>query len=141
MSERSLALRSCVVLWLVASAALGCSISDSVSKSVSSPFEWSSASAEGGSASYQSDVSDYTVAYVKSSNDVTAFQNGIASVASKHGITNWQASEATWRGVGEGLGRAHVTPTQLEVYKANLASGSPGTALAIQQGYQRTYRY
>jgi len=139
MSDRSLSSCACAVLCLVVSAAFGCSISESVSKSVSSPFEWSSASSDGGGSSYQDDVSDYTVAYVKSSNDVAALQDGIAGIASKHGITNWQASEATYRGIGEGLGRAGVTPTQLEVYKSNLASGNPTMALAIQQGYQRTH--
>lgn len=117
---------------------LGCSISESISKSISSPFESSSGSSGGGESGYEADVRDYTVAYVKSSQDVAAFEQGVAAVAMKHGVSNWQASEATYRGIGEGLGKAKVTSTQLEVYKANLAHGNAAMAAAMQQGYERT---
>lgn len=134
--NRSASLRMALGLGLTLS--LGCSISESISKSVSSPFESSSASSESGESAYESDVREYTTAYVKSSQDVTAFEQGIAAIAMKHGVTNWQASEATYRGIGEGLGKAHVTEAQLEVYKANLAHGNGAMALAMQKGYEKT---
>jgi hypothetical protein len=126
------------VLGLALVTCLGCSISDSISKSISSPFE-SSSDSSGGESAYVADVRDYTVAYVKSSQDVAAFEQGIGAVAMKHGVSNWRASEATYRGIGEGLGKAQVTPTQLEVYKANLTGGNAVMATAMQQGYARTH--
>ena len=119
----------------------GCSISNSISDSVSSPFKWSSDSSRSSSrdkeAAYQGDVRDYTEAYVRSSSDIEAFQKGLASLATKHGITNWEADQATYLGIGEGLGKAQVTDVQLEVYKTNLSGGDAVKASAIQNGYEK----
>jgi hypothetical protein len=119
----------------------GCSISTSISDSVSSPFKWSSDSSRSSSkdneAAYQGDVRDYTEAYVRSSSDIEAFRKGLASLATKHGITNWEADQATYLGIGEGLGKAQVTDVQLEVYKTNLSGGDAVKASAIQNGYEK----
>ena len=116
----------------------GCSISKSISDSASSPFDSSSdsskSSSQGKEAAYQSDVRDYTEAYVRSSGDIKAFKAGLTSIASKHGITNWEADQATYTGIGEGLGKAQATDAQLEVYKANIAQGDAAKASAIQKG-------
>ena len=116
----------------------GCSISKSISDSASSPFESSSDSSRSSSqskeAAYQSDVRDYTEAYVRSSGDIKAFKTGLTSIASKHGITNWEADQATYTGIGEGLGKAQVTDAQLEVFKANIAQGDAAKSSAIQKG-------
>ncbi|HJV34210.1 putative lipoprotein [Geomonas sp.] len=121
-------------------AMFGCSISDSVSDSVSSPFKWSSDSSRSSShdkESYQRDIRDYTEAYVRSSADVQGFRSGLASIAEKHGISNWEADSATYKGIGQGLGRAKVKQAQLEVYKANIASGNATYASAMQDGYDQ----
>jgi hypothetical protein len=120
----------------------GCSsLSTSISDSVSSPFKWSSDSSshssEGKEEAYQGDVRDYTEAYVRSSSDIEAFRKGLASLAAKHGITNWEADQATYIGIGEGLGKAHVSSTQFEVYKTNLSQGDAVKGSAIQKGYER----
>ena len=119
----------------------GCSISGSISDSISSPFKWSShssdSSSEGAKESYQEDIRDYTEAYVRSSSDLEGFRKGLASLAEKHGISNWEADEATYTGIGAGLGKARVKATQLEVFKANLAKGDAVKAAAMQKGYDQ----
>lgn len=138
--------RYCKVLLVAGAVTLlfsmtGCSISTSVSDSVSSPFKWSSDSSshssEGKEEAYQGDVRDYTEAYVRSSSDIEAFRKGLASLAAKHGITNWEADQATYIGIGEGLGKARVSSTQFEVYKTNLTQGDAVKGSAIQKGYER----
>lgn len=127
---------------VVVLAMTGCSISNSISDSISSPFKWSSQSSKSSDEkeSYKSDIRDYTEAYVRSSNDVAAFRNGLASIAQKHGISNWEADPTTYTGIGQGLGKAHVKQAQLEVYKANLAGGDAAKAAAIQEGYNEYYK-
>lgn len=118
----------------------GCSISDSISDSISSPFKWSSDSSRSSrdnKESYQGDVRDYTEAYVRSNDNVRGFRNGLASIAEKHGISNWEADTATYRGIGQGLGKAKVKQAQLEVYKSNLAGGDATYAAAMQKGYDQ----
>jgi hypothetical protein len=117
----------------------GCSISDSISDSISSPFKWSSRSSDSSDKkeSYQRDVRDFTEAYLRSSSDPAGFRAGLASTAQKHGISNWEADEATYHGVGEGLGKAKAKQSQVEVYKTNLSGGDPVKAAAIQNGYNR----
>jgi hypothetical protein len=124
----------------------GCSIS----KSISSPFEWSSdsiASSSGSSGSsrsssrdraqeYRNDVRDYTAAYVQSGGQFDTFNRGLGSIASKHGVSNWEADDNTYVGIGEGLRKAGVTSTQLSVWKSNLSAGDSSRAAAIQEGYE-----
>lgn len=120
----------------------GCSISESISKSVSSPFEWSSASSASSSGSspnrseaYRNDVRDYTQAYVKSGGDFDTFTRGLSNIASKHGVSNWESDDNTYVGIGQGLKKAGVTAMQLEVWKTNLAKGDASQAAAMQKGY------
>lgn len=120
----------------------GCSISDSIS----SPFESSSASLASSSRSsgsssparresYRNDVRDYTAAYVKSSQDLDAFRRGIADIASKHKVSDWESDMDTYVGIGAGLRKANVKPAQFEVWQTNLSGGDTSKATAMQQGY------
>jgi hypothetical protein len=141
-------------------AALGCSISRSSqsisdsSHSISKSSESSSTSSNNSSESlsnssesssdssndeddeaYRDDVRDYTYAYVLSGGQFEAFQKGLGDLARRHGITNWEAHRASYRGIGEGLGRAGLTQTQLDVFKTNLAGSSPEKMRDMQLGY------
>ena len=120
----------------------GCSIS----KSISSPFEWSSdsiasSSSSSGSSSgdrsqaYRNDVRDYTAAYVQSGGQFDTFNRGLSNIASKHGVSNWEADDNTYIGIGQGLRKAGVSTMQLSVWKSNLSGGDAGRAAAIQKGY------
>jgi hypothetical protein len=139
--------------WLVtaavASLVLGCSFSDS-SKSISDSisgssrsFSDSSASSSGGDASktsekealYREDVRNLTAAYVRDGGDVASFQRGLGSVARRHGISDWEAVDATWTGIGEGLKRADATPQQIDATSAALAGGNAIRRQEIQRGY------
>jgi len=139
-SPRMLLMAGSAVLAL---AVTGCSISVSSTSDSSSSFKWSSESSSSSSKSsnqkesYQNDVRDYTEAYARSSNDPAGFRSGLASVAQKHGITNWEADQATYTGIGQGLGKAQVNQSQLEVYKTDLAGGDAARATAMQEGYDQ----
>lgn len=125
---------------LIGLAVTGCSISDSISDSISSPFKWSSDSSRSSGddkESYRGDVRDYTEAYLRSSSDIEGFRNGIDSIAKKHGISNWEGDKTTYEGIGEGLGKAKVKQSQVDVYKTNLAAGDAAKASALQKGYDR----
>ena len=131
--------RMLVGVSLLLVAPVGCSISRSVSDSVSSPFEWSASSSrsssQGRSVEYEADVRDYTEAYVRSGGEFDKFTSGLSRLASKHGISNWEEDPATYTGIGRGLKKAKVTQTQLEVYETNLSKGDPQKARNIVKGY------
>jgi hypothetical protein len=120
----------------------GCSFSAS-SESSSASSESSSNSSGSSSRSsspergesYRNEVRDYTASYVKSSADVAAFQRGLAGIASRHGVTNWEADQDTYVGIGQGLKKAKVNPTDLEVWKTNLSGGDSTKAASMQKGY------
>ena len=118
--------------------AASCSISDSIS----SPFESSSASSRSSGSSsparaesYRNEVRDYTAAYVKSSPDVAAFRGGMAGIAAKHGVSNWEADQDSYVAIGQGLKKAKVSPADFAVWKANLSGGDPTAAASMQTGY------
>ncbi len=119
-------------------AATGCS---SISDSVSSPFESSAASFESSASSspsgesYRNEVRDYTAAYVKSGGQFDAFTRGLAGIAQRHGVTNWESDQNTFVGIGAGLKKAGVSPEQFEVWKTNLAKGDAARAASMQKGY------
>lgn len=135
-------MRSAASLLLVSSLAAigaGCSISTSVS----SPFEWSSDSSASSSASssrdraeeYRNDVAGYTQAQVQSGGDFDTFTRGLGRVAAQHGVSNWESDTDTYVGIGQGLKRAGMTQTQVDVWKTNLSKGDASKAAAIQRGY------
>jgi hypothetical protein len=110
--------------------------SNSISDSLSNSSDSSSGSSGGGSdEAYRDDVRDYTYAYILSGGRFEAFQKGLGDLAQRHGITNWETHRASYRGLGEGLGRAKVTQTQLDVFKTNLAGSSPEKMRDMQVGY------
>ena len=131
--------QSVVPMMLLLATAAGCSFSDSsasISKSISSPFQSSSASSRGGTEAYQNDVADYTYAYVISTNQFDTFWQGLANVAERHGITNWEAEDATYVGIGKGIRRAKLGQTQLDVIAKNLSGGDAKKIRLIQQGFE-----
>jgi hypothetical protein len=72
---------------------------------------------------------------VKSGGQFDAFTRGLGDLAKKHGITNWEDNEATYVGIGKGLGVAKVTQMQVDTYKTNLGAADPKKQAAIQKGY------
>jgi hypothetical protein len=132
----------------------GCSISDSVgsisdsSGSIAKSSESISASSTGDSKtssdkkadkSYENDVQDFTVTYVRTSAvkpNQNGFMEGISDVASQNGIVDWEANPRTYRSIGKGLRKANVFGPQYEAYKRRFASGDSGKMDDIQEGYE-----
>lgn len=138
-----------VVVLAAALAASGCSfsyssksISDSIagsSESISKSSESSSPASDSKSsepeALYRDDVRSLTAAYVRDGGDVASFQRGIGAIARQHGISNWEASTATWAGIGEGLRSAAATPQQLDAMSSALAGGDAAKRAEIERAY------
>jgi hypothetical protein len=109
------------------------SISKSVSNSISSPSESLSRSSSPEDA-YRDDVRDFTAAYLKSGGDVSQLKSEVGAVAKKHGVTDWERSQATYEGIGAGLAKGGASPAELDAYKRTIAS-SEQQAQWMQDGY------
>jgi len=120
---------------------LGCTLSTSISDSVSSPFKWSSDSSSRSSderkESYQHDIRTYTEVHARSNDDVAGLTRGLASISEKHGITNWEADTSTYIGIGEGLAKAKVPQIKVDAYKTTLSQGDSVKTAAIQKGFEQ----
>jgi hypothetical protein len=127
----------------------GCSFSDS-SKSISDSISGSSKSfsdsstssspsddASSGKAetSYRDDVRGFTAAYVRDGGDFTSFQRGLAAIARRHGISDWEASATTWTGVGAGLRSAGASADQRAALTDELAGDDAAKRRDIERGY------
>ena len=122
----------------------GCSFSES-SKSSSTSSEsltsiTSSTSSSQANKKYSQEVSDYTMAYVKSSvanADYNSFAKGISDIAAKAGINNWEQESSTYVAIGQGLKRAGTTGVVFDTYKSNFAHNNAANMKSIQQGYDK----
>ncbi len=115
----------------------GCSFFESSSDIVSSPFTSSSASFAGKETKYQEEVSSYTYAYVSSSTaDYAGFRKGLAELAGKYGITNWEAQPITYNAIGRGLKKAKLKGIEYETFKKNLSAGELNKMQDIDAGYR-----
>ena len=126
----------------LAAASLACSFShssasfsDSSQSSESSSRSSTSSSPESNSSKYRQDVASYTQAYVVSGGAEGAFLHGVSDLAQKRGITNWEADDDTWRGIGRGLGKTKIDQVQLAVYEQNWAGNDPHKVGLIRKGF------
>ena len=129
-------------LILVPSIALvfGCSFSDSsetLSESISSPFDWSSSSSgsSGGDSAYRQDVSDYTIAFTRQGGDLDAFRQGLGQLAERRGITNWEEDSFTCASIGLGLQGAHLELATAERFGADLFGANLRSRRDLLAGY------
>ena len=118
---------------------LGCSFSyssESSAKTLSSPCRSSASSSpdEEKKEAYRDDVRDFTAAYAARHGDLDGFQSGLGDVARRHGITDWEASDATYAAIGAGLARAHVSDAEWARYEAALATTTARAALIRSGG-------
>lgn len=117
------------------------SFSDS-SRSGSESVSHSSRSSSGSSSPdspqarrYEQDVADYTEAYIASGGSDGAFLRGVGDIAEERGISDWEAEEVTWMGIGRGLARVQVSEMQLQVYKHSWSAGDAARVAGIEKGY------
>lgn len=109
------------------------SISDSASSIISSPSSNSDKEKK-----YQKDVTDYTMAYVKSTHpgaDYNSFLKGVSDIAEKAGITNWDQNPKTYVAIGKGMKKAGIEGIAYETYKTNFANSDYKKMQDIQEGY------
>jgi hypothetical protein len=131
----------------------GCSASNSsetLSDSISSPFDWSSGSSDSSSdaaSAYRQDVSDYTVAFARSSaadagagvagvaGAMDAFRGGLRDLAEKRGVSNWEADDLTLASVGLGLQRAGMSDSEALAFGEQLLGRDATGLRALRAGY------
>ena len=108
--------------------------SQSSSKIVSSPIASLSKSSSKGEA-YREDVRDYVAAYDKSNGDPKELRYRIGELAAKHGVSDWESDEQTFRGVGEGLRKASAKQVEVDAFKHGLGATETESKW-VQQGYE-----
>lgn len=109
--------------------------SGSVSDIASSP---SSISSSGDSKKYESDVVDYTYAYLKSSSepsDYAEFQKGLTDIAENRGISDWESDEHTYLAIGKALKKARFEGVGYETFKKNFSDNDRQKMFWIDKGY------
>jgi hypothetical protein len=111
--------------------------SNSISTSFNSSSKSSTSSSEEKKEAYLGDVRHYTAAYTRSNSDVAGLAKGLAAVSEKHGITNWEADNATFEGIGAGFARANLPRQQIEAYMSYLAMGDQLKMAALQKGFSQ----
>ena len=136
--------------------AMGCSISnssESISKSISSPFKWSSASSDSSSdddgaapdqpeppqqtEAYGADIRQVSATYARSGGEVDALRSQLSSIAAARGITNWDADHVTCRNIGEGIRLGGMDADQLETFAGQVCGDSSAMRASLSYGYNR----
>ena len=134
--------RSIVVALLAValSAAVGCSFSassKSISKSISSPFRSSSESSKSNATRYREEVADYARGFVTGGGgDVSSFQRGLAGIAEKRGISDWESNSDTWKSLGVGLGRTKISEAAFAGFVESWAGGDATRSDLMRQGFK-----
>ena len=122
-------------------APLGCSLSyssESISKSVSSPFKSSSSSSgEEEDPAYQEEVASYTAGFAGSGGDTLTFRRGVASIAERRGISDWEDDDQTCRAIGKGLHKAGLDEGRAEAMAGDLLSGRADRVKVVMKGYAK----
>ena len=115
---------------------LGCSFyysSESSGKTLTSPSRSSSSSSgdEEKKEAYRDDVRDFTAAWAGRRGNLDGFTAGLSEVARRHGVTDWEADDATYGAIGAGLKRAQVSDAEYARYEA--AVGATGARAALMR--------
>ena len=70
-----------------------------------------------------------------STDDLEDFQAALSDVARRHGIVDWEASRATYVGIGQGLAQANVRGNDLDRIERRLAGDDASRREALRAGY------
>jgi hypothetical protein len=122
------------------SAVFGCSFSassKSISNSISSPFRSISKSSKSNATRYREEVADYARGFVTGGGgDVSSFQRGLAGIAEKRGISDWESNGDTWKSLGVGLGRTEITDASFAGFVESWAGGDSTRSDQMRQGFR-----
>jgi hypothetical protein len=103
---------------LMVSQLIGCQMSASSSRifasmasiwSLSASFQSSFGGRAGLDEDYARDVAAVSAAIVSSETEETALLRNVTRVAEEHGVTDWEALDSTWLGMGIGLRHAGLS--------------------------------
>lgn len=132
--------RVAVAIAALALPASGCSISTSASASSESVSRIVSSSSPSGEVDreeeYRDDVADATVAFVRSGGEMDAFLRQIGALAERHGISDWEDRDLTYRAVGAGLARTDLTADERRAFANDLTGGNEHQAGQVRRGYE-----
>lgn len=132
-------MRTRLLIVAVALLPLGCSFyysSESSWKSSTSPCRSSGSSKdEDKKEAYRDDVRDFTAAYAAERASLDGFESGLATVARRHGVTDWEADDATYSAIGAGLRQARVADADAARWAAAIGRGAPAKVALVQRGY------
>lgn len=114
---------------------------ESSSKSLSSPFKWSSSSSSDDDEqtqddAYRRDVRDYATSFGVSDGDARAFQRDLSEIAETHGVMDWENHEGTYLAIGGGLARADLDNHRFERLAIELANEDFARLALLQAGYE-----
>jgi hypothetical protein len=115
------------------------SISDSMESLSDSAGSISKSSKSDKDKKYEDEISDFTMAYVKSTvakTDYNDYLKGLSDIAAKRGIANWDQEPKTYIAIGKGLKKAGVYGSTYETYKNNFGGSDQEKMQNIQKGYE-----
>jgi hypothetical protein len=118
--------------------ASGCIFKSSTLQASSESSSGSSASSSrssSGPSAYTKDVASFTREWVLGGGDVTAFRRGVAQIAERRGVTDWEQDRNTFDGIGRGLKKSGVTGARMATLKGELSGPNSESAAWIQKGY------
>ena len=127
----------CLVVGLALTS--GCSISNSISKSVESVSDSISAlSPSGGDEKslYHEDVQAYAAVFATDPGTDREFLRGIGRVAERHGITNWESDPETLLLAGRGLHRGGMSGDDVDELSSGIAEVDSASARLLVEGYE-----
>ena len=139
-ATRTLSVLASLMFVLASTGCIMSSISESsgsFSDSSNSSSKSSQSSSDESKESYLRDVKQYTAVYTRSNRDLKGLPQGLSMISAKHGVTDWEAYQATYLGIGEGFAKAAVTQQQVDIYSALLTHGDQQKVAAIQQGFRQ----
>jgi hypothetical protein len=108
------------------------------SEILASPFRSSSRSSSGQQQDEElkEEIEIYTASYLATGGgSQSSFQLGLADIAARRGISDWEANPNTWVGVGRGLANADLGAHTAAHYADFWSDGSPLIVALLQQGY------
>jgi len=128
------------LLAVALSVAVGCSLSassKSISKSISSPFASSSESSKSNAERYREEVADYAQGFASGGGgDIASFRRGLAGIAEKRGISDWESNRDTWKSLGVGLGRTKISEATFAGFVESWAEGDPTRSDLMREGFR-----
>ena len=130
-----------LVVTLLALLPLGCALfagsEGSLKTHPSPPVSHADSIAAQEQESYRDDVREYIYAYVDADGEILDFEDGLGQIAARHGVFNWDASDATYAAIGAGLAQAQVSSSDLDDFKRTLGRSDPSKMTQIQRGFDR----